>query len=97
MQLRVDNSKSMTKLQDEGEKALSTKNIPKKEKINPENNQQKKKAERVEEQKQNQPTLKRGQKAKLKKIKEKYKDQDEEDRRISMAILQVLIIIYLNE
>ncbi|XP_018400940.1 PREDICTED: nuclear export mediator factor NEMF homolog isoform X1 [Cyphomyrmex costatus] len=35
-----------------------------------------------------QPALKRGQKGKLKKIKEKYKDQDEEDRRLSMLVLQ---------
>jgi len=31
--------------------------------------------------------LKRGQKSKLKKIKEKYKDQDEEERKLKMAIL----------
>lgn len=37
-----------------------------------------------------QPVLKRGQKGKLKKMKEKYKDQDEEDRRLSMLVLQVL-------
>jgi len=37
-----------------------------------------------------QPALKRGQKGKLKKMKEKYKDQDEEDRRLSMLVLQVL-------
>lgn len=36
-----------------------------------------------------QPALKRGQKGKLKKMKEKYKDQDEEDRRLSMLVLQV--------
>lgn len=35
--------------------------------------------------------IKRGQKAKLKKIKEKYKDQDEEERKLRMEILQVLI------
>ncbi|KAL0127872.1 hypothetical protein PUN28_003250 [Cardiocondyla obscurior] len=35
-----------------------------------------------------QPVLKRGQKWKLKKMKEKYKDQDEEDRRLSMLVLQ---------
>lgn len=37
-----------------------------------------------------QPALKRGQKGKLKKMKEKYKDQDEEDRRLSMLVLQVI-------
>lgn len=39
--------------------------------------------------KKEQPVFKRGQKGKLKKIKEKYKDQDEEDRRLSMLVLQV--------
>lgn len=39
--------------------------------------------------KEEQPVLKRGQKGKLKKMKEKYKDQDEEDRRLSMLVLQV--------
>ncbi|XP_041069772.1 nuclear export mediator factor NEMF-like isoform X2 [Carcharodon carcharias] len=34
-----------------------------------------------------QQPLKRGQKAKLKKIKEKYKDQDEEDRELRMKLL----------
>lgn len=33
--------------------------------------------------------LKRGQKGRLKKMKEKYKDQDEDDRRLLMEILQV--------
>lgn len=35
-----------------------------------------------------QPQSKRGQKSKLKKIKEKYKDQDEEERKLRMEILQ---------
>ncbi|EZA61993.1 hypothetical protein DMN91_003773 [Ooceraea biroi] len=35
-----------------------------------------------------QPVLKRGQKGKLKKMKEKYKNQDEEDRQLSMLVLQ---------
>ncbi|XP_066142754.1 ribosome quality control complex subunit NEMF homolog [Euwallacea fornicatus] len=35
-----------------------------------------------------QSQAKRGQKSKLKKIKEKYKDQDEEDRRLRMDVLQ---------
>lgn len=37
-----------------------------------------------------QPVLKRGQKGKMKKMREKYKNQDEEDRRLSMLVLQVL-------
>lgn len=41
--------------------------------------------------KEEQPVLKRGQKGKLKKMKEKYKDQDEEDRRLSMLVLQVFL------
>ncbi|XP_066585470.1 ribosome quality control complex subunit NEMF homolog [Prorops nasuta] len=40
------------------------------------------------EKKNDQTALKRGQKGRLKKMKEKYKDQDEEDRKLSMAILQ---------
>lgn len=43
-----------------------------------------------------QPVLKRGQKGKLKKMKEKYKDQDEEDRRLSMLVLQVTFFLSLN-
>ncbi|KAG7203097.1 hypothetical protein KM043_010219 [Ampulex compressa] len=42
----------------------------------------------VETKKNNQVVLKRGQKSRLKKMKEKYKDQDEEDRQLSMQILQ---------
>lgn len=38
--------------------------------------------------------LKRGQKGKLKKMKEKYKDQDEEDRRLSMLVLQVFSLSF---
>ncbi|XP_042310967.1 nuclear export mediator factor NEMF [Sceloporus undulatus] len=34
-----------------------------------------------------QPAVKRGQKSKLKKIKERYKDQDEEDRELIMKLL----------
>lgn len=36
-----------------------------------------------------QQQAKRGQKSKLKKIKEKYKYQDEEERNLRMEILQV--------
>lgn len=38
--------------------------------------------------------LKRGQKGKLKKMKEKYKGQDEEDRRLSMLVLQVIFFSF---
>lgn len=41
--------------------------------------------------KNDQVVLKRGQKGRLKKMKEKYKDQDEEDRKLSMQVLQVNI------
>lgn len=41
-----------------------------------------------------QPVLKRGQKGKLKKMKEKYKDQDEEDRKLSMLVLQVIFFSF---
>jgi hypothetical protein len=40
-------------------------------------------------QQQQQQHLKRGQRGKLKKIKEKYKYQDEEERKLRMEILQV--------
>ncbi|KZC06563.1 Nuclear export mediator factor NEMF like protein [Dufourea novaeangliae] len=43
----------------------------------------------IESKKNDQLILKRGQKGRLKKMKEKYKDQDEEDRRLSMLVLQV--------
>lgn len=42
----------------------------------------------IPEIKGNKNVSKRGQKGKLKKIKEKYRDQDEEDRLIAMEILQ---------
>lgn len=42
----------------------------------------------IEPKKNDQVVLKRGQKGRLKKMKEKYKDQDEEDRRLSMEVLQ---------
>ncbi|XP_033356779.1 nuclear export mediator factor NEMF homolog isoform X1 [Bombus vosnesenskii] len=42
----------------------------------------------IEPKKNDQVVLKRGQKGRLKKMKEKYKDQDEEDRKLSMQVLQ---------
>ncbi|XP_076659228.1 nuclear export mediator factor NEMF homolog Clbn isoform X1 [Halictus rubicundus] len=42
----------------------------------------------TEAKKNDQVGLKRGQKGRLKKMKEKYKDQDEEDRKLSMQVLQ---------
>ena len=42
----------------------------------------------METKKNDQVLFKRGQKGRLKKMKEKYKDQDEEDRRLSMQVLQ---------
>lgn len=38
----------------------------------------------------NKQQMKRGQRSKLKKIKEKYKDQDDEERQLRMEILQVI-------
>lgn len=43
--------------------------------------------------KNQQPAAKRGQKGKLKKIKEKYKDQDEDERQLKMELLQVCSLI----
>ncbi|OEL14668.1 Nuclear export mediator factor Nemf [Dichanthelium oligosanthes] len=40
------------------------------------------------------PKASRGQKGKLKKIKEKYAEQDEEEREIRMALLAVITLIY---
>lgn len=34
--------------------------------------------------------MKRGQRGKLKKIKEKYKDQDEDEREMRIQLLQVI-------
>jgi hypothetical protein len=43
----------------------------------------------IEAEKNQQSTSKRGQKGKMKKIKEKYKDQDEDERQLKMDLLQV--------
>lgn len=42
----------------------------------------------LDEDNQTTASVKRGQKSKLKKIKEKYKDQDDEERKLRMDILQ---------
>ena len=43
----------------------------------------------IEAEKNQQSTSKRGQKGKMKKIKEKYKDQDEDERQLKMDLLHV--------
>lgn len=94
MHLRVDNAKPLTKQQNE-EVMIDEKPqriVQKKQKGNFENRPTEKLEH--EEEKPKPQALKRGQKGKLKKIKEKYKDQDEEDRRLLMAALQVIIIIF---
>lgn len=55
------------------------------------NNRSIKKKEEVKQKE----TIKRGQKSKLKRIKEKYKDQDEEERAFKMELLQVSVL-FLN-
>ncbi|XP_076284516.1 nuclear export mediator factor NEMF homolog Clbn [Lasioglossum baleicum] len=61
-----------------------------KEKSSDQNKQLKHENRKIETEtkKNDQVALKRGQKGKLKKMKEKYKDQDEEDRKLSMQVLQ---------
>ncbi|XP_048456043.1 ribosome quality control complex subunit NEMF-like [Rhincodon typus] len=84
----------------QGRKHLSVKErkeMKKKKKLDSEDSEQTmpletRKTQSVEEQdtkksSSSQQPLKRGQKAKLKKIKEKYKDQDEEDRELMMKLL----------
>ncbi|XP_034833767.1 ribosome quality control complex subunit NEMF homolog [Maniola hyperantus] len=47
-----------------------------------------KQKQKQEQKKEEKPTIKRGQKSKLKKMKEKYKNQDDEDRAAMMEFLQ---------
>jgi len=50
------------------------------------------KEQKEQQAQQQQQHVKRGQRGKLKKIKEKYKYQDEEERKLRMEILQVLFL-----
>lgn len=50
------------------------------------------KEQKEQQAQQQQQHLKRGQRGKLKKMKEKYKYQDEEERKLRMEILQVLLL-----
>ncbi|XP_076637821.1 nuclear export mediator factor NEMF homolog Clbn [Colletes latitarsis] len=98
MKLLVDNSQSTMLQKDEenviylgDDKPVILKTVAKeKSSKNTQKEPYKKESEKieVETKKNGQAVLKRGQKGKLKKMKEKYKDQDEEDRRLSMQILQ---------
>ncbi|XP_076234474.1 nuclear export mediator factor NEMF homolog Clbn [Calliopsis andreniformis] len=65
--------------------AVKEKNTKAKQKQPPKKESQK---TETEMKKTDQVVLKRGQKGRLKKMKEKYKDQDEEDRKLSMQVLQ---------
>lgn len=68
--------------------------------VNSENKQKQlkplsKQSESKEDIKMPQQQIKRGQKSKMRKIKEKYKDQDDEERELRMTILQVQFISFL--
>lgn len=65
--------------------ASNNKKIEKPNKINEE-------AKEIENFKKKNQQIKRGQHGKLKKMKEKYKDQDEDERRLRMEILKVSFI-----
>jgi hypothetical protein len=74
--------------------ALPTKSqkVKKPIKNEPKESKQQKPKEKVEKPIAN--VVKRGQHGKLKKIKEKYKDQDEEDKALVMGLLKVLLYFY---
>ncbi|CAH0728636.1 unnamed protein product, partial [Brenthis ino] len=79
-------TRTMSEMSDKSEdRPLSFPALPKKGNKKPQKEQIKKEQQPKKEEK---PGLKRGQKSKMKKIKEKYKDQDEEDRAIIMELLQ---------
>lgn len=92
--------KSVVYLGDDKPVVITTSNKPKKQEKAKQNVSAKESAETGKNEKSDktegdnkkgeQPVLKRGQKGKIKKMKEKYKNQDEEDRRLSMLVLQVL-------
>ncbi|CAK9822472.1 Ribosome quality control complex subunit NEMF homolog [Anthophora retusa] len=99
VKLHVDNSQSTTMLQKDSEDVIylgddkpiviNTAVKEKGSKIKQKSSMKENKEQTALETKKNdQVVLKRGQKARLKKMKEKYKDQDEEDRKLSMQVLQ---------
>ncbi|CAK9808303.1 Ribosome quality control complex subunit NEMF homolog [Anthophora plagiata] len=99
VKLHVDNSQSTTMLQKDSEDVIylgddkpivintAVKEKGSKVKQKPSMKENKEQTA-LETKKNDQVVLKRGQKARLKKMKEKYKDQDEEDRKLSMQVLQ---------
>ncbi|CAK9813864.1 Ribosome quality control complex subunit NEMF homolog [Anthophora quadrimaculata] len=99
VKLHVDNSQSTTTLQKDSEEVIylgddkpivintAVKEKGSKVKQKPSMKENKEQTP-LETKKNDQVVLKRGQKARLKKMKEKYKDQDEEDRKLSMLVLQ---------
>lgn len=103
MKLHVDNNQStvipqkdldVIYLGDDKPVIINAVNMQKRSEIKQKPPLKKDNKERIETEpkKNDQVVLKRGQKGRLKKMKEKYKDQDEEDRRLSMQVLQVNII-----
>ncbi|XP_073950887.1 nuclear export mediator factor NEMF homolog Clbn [Choristoneura fumiferana] len=78
-------TRTMSEVSDRSDDKPSFPALPKKT-GKKQNSKEHKKDPKQEEKKE--PTIKRGQRSKLKKIKEKYKDQDEEDRALMMDLLQ---------
>ncbi|XP_073950128.1 ribosome quality control complex subunit NEMF homolog [Choristoneura fumiferana] len=78
-------TRTMSEVSDRSDDKPSFPALPKKT-GKKQNSKEQKKDTKQEEKKE--PTIKRGQRSKLKKIKEKYKDQDEEDRALMMDLLQ---------
>ncbi|KAG5672133.1 hypothetical protein PVAND_002287 [Polypedilum vanderplanki] len=88
---RMQSTSSNQNVQDEEEATLIQAAPMKVKKLEKKMKPQKKKQQQKEpprDEKSDKNVPKRGQKGKLKKIKEKYKDQDEEDRALVMEILK---------